>query len=132
MRDVESDQFERLRGAMDGLRTHLSEQGYSLVDTPLLEETELFVRKSGGELSGSLYTFTDPGGHSVSLRPEFTSSVIRRFIESRAELKLPIRLQYSGPVFRYISSDGDGRRQFTQVGAEVIGDGGVDVDSEII
>ena len=132
MRDVEPDQYERLRGAVDELRTHLSEQGYSPVDTPLLEETELFVRKSGGELSGSLYTFTDPGGHSVSLRPEFTSSVIRNFIESRGERELPLRLQYSGPVFRYISSDGDGRRQFTQVGAEVIGDGGVDVDSEII
>ncbi len=132
MRDVEPDQYERLRGAVDELRTHLSEQGYSPVDTPLLEETELFVRKSGGELSGSLYTFTDPGGHSVSLRPEFTSSVIRNFIESRGERELPLRLQYSGPVFRYISSDGDGRRQFTQVGAEVIGEGGVDVDAEMI
>ena len=132
MRDVESDQFERLRGAMDELRTHLSEQGYTPIDTPLLEETELFVRKSGGELSGSLYTFTDPGGHSVSLRPEFTSSVIRSFIESRGARELPLRLQYSGPVFRYISSDRDRRRQFTQVGAEVIGDGGVDVDSEMI
>ena len=132
MRDVESGRFERLRSAMDELRTHLSEQGYRLVDTPLLEETELFVRKSGGELSGSLYTFTDPGGHSVSLRPEFTSSVIRHFIESRAALKLPIRLQYSGPVFRYIPSDGNGRRQFTQVGAEVIGDGDGDVDSEMV
>ena len=55
---------------------YLKDAGYSPVDTPLIEESELFVRKSGGELASRLYTFTDPGGHEVALRPEFTPSII--------------------------------------------------------
>ena len=56
-----------------------------------------------------LYTIDDPGGNRVSLRPEFTPSVIRHYIEHKAcELGTPARLRYCGPVFRYHS---DGRRR---------------------
>ena len=96
----------------------------------MLEETELFARKSGGELTSQLYSFVDPAGHIVSLRPEFTSSVIRHFVSERDQLETPVRWQYSGPVFRY---DGDGAyRQFHQMGAELIGLGGVQADAEIL
>ena len=81
VRDVTGSDYHRLTRATDTLRVHLSDAGYQVIDTPLLEETELFIRKSGGALTGRLYTFTDPGGNKVSLRPEFTSSVIRYFIQ---------------------------------------------------
>ena len=50
MRDVTADAFGRARDAVDTLASNLAEAGYEVIDTPLLEETELFVRKSGGEI----------------------------------------------------------------------------------
>ena len=132
MRDFTAHDYERIRGAVETLTANLMESEYRAIDTPLLEETDLFVRKSGGELTSRLYTFTDPGGHNVSLRPEFTSSVIRHFIQERESLNLPVRWQYSGPVFRYEPGEIGGYRQFTQVGAELIGTAGIEADAEII
>ena len=53
-----------------------SKQEYIPIDCPILEPTELYERKSGGEISKRLYSFTEPNGRKVSLRPEFTSSII--------------------------------------------------------
>ena len=66
MRDVTADAYESVRNAVDVLRRSFESGGYTVIDTPLLEETELFVRKSGGEISSRLYTFTDPGGYLQS------------------------------------------------------------------
>ena len=132
MRDFTANDYERIRGAVETLTAYLRENGYAAIDTPLLEETELFVRKSGGELTSRLYTFTDPGGHNVSLRPEFTSSAIRHFIQERESLTLPVRWRYSGPVFRYEPGENGDYRQFTQVGAELVGAAGKVADVEII
>ena len=105
------------RTLQDLLRSH----GYRGIDTPILEPTELFLRKSGGELASRMYTFTDHGGNRVSMRPEFTSSAIRYYLElSESEsVSLPLRLQYAGPVFRY--DETQGYKQFQQLGAEIIG-----------
>ncbi len=132
MRDVDAHAYERGERALGVLRECMSAQGYQPIDTPLLEETELFVRKAGGELTGRLYNFTDPGGTSVSLRPEFTSSVIRHFIDNQDAIVPPVRWQYSGPVFRYEAGGGGAYRQFTQSGAELVGADGRQADMEII
>ena len=132
MRDATGEYLRRLAGSAEGLRRYVRGRGYEEIDTPLLEETELFVRKSGGELIGRLYTFTDPGGHRVSLRPEFTSSVIRHYIQVGEKRALPLRWQYDGPVFRYGPVGESALRQFTQSGAELIGAGGVEADAEVI
>ena len=132
MRDLDPQAYERNAGTLERLRAHMSAQGYAPIDTPLLEETELFVRKAGGELAGRLYTFTDPGGSAVSLRPEFTSSVIRHFVDNQDAVKLPARWQYSGPVFRYEATERGGYRQFTQSGAELVGARGHESDIEIV
>ena len=88
------------------------------------------MRKSGGELAAQMYTFTEPGGSQVSLRPEFTSSVNRNVL-SRSETNVPpMRVHYSGPVFRFFQ-DGQ-RRQFTQVGAEFLHASGQRSDVEIL
>ena len=74
------DQVDRswaeIRRLQDCLRKLFDSHGYRTIETPVLEPTELFVRKGGGELANQLYSFTDPGGNSVSLRPEYTSSII--------------------------------------------------------
>lgn len=132
MGDLDSKTWKRSDDVLTGLRSHLGSRGYEPIDTPLLEETELFVRKAGGDLAGRLYNFIDPGGTPVSLRPEFTSSVIRHFVDNEATLTLPVRWQYSGPVFRYAPAEQGCYRQFTQSGAELVGAGGDDADFEIV
>ena len=132
MGDLDSKAWKRSDDVLANLRSHLGVRGYEPIDTPLLEETELFVRKAGGDLAGRMYNFTDPGGTPVSLRPEFTSSVIRHFVDNEAVLTLPVRWQYSGPVFRYTPAEQGSYRQFTQSGAELVGAGGDDADIEIV
>ena len=132
MADVTGGSFERSTQVVDALGAYYASRGYAPIDTPIVEDAELFVRKSGGELSGMLYTFDDPGGNRVSLRPEFTPSVIRHYIEHKAAFGTPARLRYCGPVFRYHSLDGGDLRQFTQVGTELIGPSGSEADAEIL
>ena len=120
----------RRTAVQDGLRDLFSSHGYQCIDTPLLEPTELFLRKSGGELAARMYTFTDPGGNRVSLRPEFTSSAIQYYLERAATEPLPLKLQYNGPVFRY--DDSTGYRQFHQMGAEIIGSDEPSSDGEVL
>ena len=79
--DVAEDAYLALRKAQTALQEMLRSRGYRYVDTPILEETDLFLRKSGGELASRMYSFVDPGGRRVSLRPEFTASVIRVFLD---------------------------------------------------
>jgi histidyl-tRNA synthetase len=105
--------------------------GYEAIDTPVLERTDLYLKKSGSALTSRLYTFHDQGGHKVSLRPEFTASVLRLFLEGK-DWPLPVRWQYAGPVFRYQDGSAKGVRQFTQVGAELLGAAGHVADAEII
>ena len=121
MRDHGPQKFEVNRRISDGIYSVLSDRGFLPLDTPLLEQTDLFVRKSGGEIAESLYTFSDPGGIAVSLRPEFTPSVIRWFVENNGCEPGEHRFQYVGPVFRYGGARGGRNRQFTQCGAELIG-----------
>ena len=126
------DAYARVRSAADALAAHLRARCYEPVDTPLLEPTELFVRKSGGELTSRMYTFVDPGGRRVSLRPEFTSSVIRHFVQECGDAERPVRWQYQGPVFRYEREVNGGYRQSIQVGAELIGGAGPEADAEVL
>ena len=132
MADVTGGSFERSAKIVDTLGAYCASRGYAPIDTPIVEDAELFVRKSGGELSGMLYAFDDPGGNRVSLRPEFTPSVIRHYIEHASELGTPARLSYSGPVFRYQPPREGELRQFTQIGTELIGPAGSQADAEIL
>tara|TARA_B100000315_G_scaffold196929_1_gene188222 strand:+ start:1621 stop:2967 length:1347 start_codon:yes stop_codon:yes gene_type:complete len=106
--------------------------GYGCLETPILEATELFLRKSGGELASRIYSFTDAGGAQVSLRPEFTSSILRHYLENAGEIELPARWQYAGPVFRYEDSHPEASGQFTQVGAELVGAPNMMADVEML
>ena len=132
MRDYGPSSFEVNRRIADGIFSVLSDRGFLPLDTPLLEQTDLFVRKSGGEIAESLYTFYDPGGIAVSLRPEFTPSVIRWFVENSSQEAESQRFQYAGPVFRYGGARGGRCRQFIQCGCELIGGAAPNADSEIL
>jgi len=110
-----------------------SKSEYISIDCPILEPTELYERKSGGEISKRLYSFSEPNGKKVSLRPEFTSSIIRILIESNANSSSEYRYQYSGPVFRNQEKNlPSSTKQFTQLGAELIGNNSIQSDAEIL
>jgi len=131
MRDMPQESWAALNEAQAKLTRLFAKRGYALMETPILEPTELFFRKGGGEMASQMYSFTDPGGNQVSLRPEYTSSIVRSLIERERMPKLPVRVQYAGPVFRY-SDDSKAYRQFNQAGVELIGSGEPEADSEVL
>ena len=110
--------------------------GYQEIRTPVFEKTELFARGIGefsDIVSKEMYTFQDMGGEWLTLRPEFTASVIRSYIQhhyyQRASLH---KLWYFGPLFRQERPQAGRLRQFHQFGIELIGSGYPEADAEII
>ena len=132
MFDIPRESWLRKSTLQDSLTSLISGYGYQFLETPLLESTELFLRQSGGDLASRMYSFVDAGSHQVSLRPEFTSPIMRHYLENAGELSLPARLQYAGPVFRFDVAHPEGSGQFTQVGAELIGADSVIADAELV
>jgi histidyl-tRNA synthetase len=119
--------------------THASvagRHGYQLVDTPVFEATELFARGVGSGtdiVDKEMYTFTDRGGRSMTLRPEGTAPVLRAVLGARLEQqRRPVRVHYAMPMFRYDRPQAGRYRQFHQVGIEVIGDRDPCYDAEVI
>ncbi len=106
---------------------------YPLVMNPIFEATELFQRGVGGDtevVTKQMYTFTDKGGRSVTLRPEGTAGVVRAFLNSGASGAW--KGAYSGPMFRYERPQAGRRRQFWQVGVEYLDVEGPAADAEVI
>ncbi|MBN18006.1 MAG: hypothetical protein CL758_00775 [Chloroflexi bacterium] len=116
----------------DDLKNYFTNQGYTTTETSLIEESDIFTRKSGVKLSSKLYSFIDPGGQRVSLRPEFTTSIIKIFLNEYTNNDLPLKFQYYGPVFGYNPSQNKGLEQRTQIGIELLGQNGVEIDTDIL
>ncbi|MBF0142965.1 MAG: histidine--tRNA ligase [Magnetococcales bacterium] len=107
--------------------------GYQEVRTPLFEKSGLFSRAVGETtdiVEKEMYTFTDRGGESLSLRPEGTASVVRAFLEAGLTRQLPWRVCYRGPMFRYERPQKGRYRQFHQLGCELLGPAGPLADAE--
>lgn len=110
--------------------------GYQEIRTPIFEQTELFARGIGETsdiVQKEMYTFTDRGDRSITLRPEGTAPVVRAFVENKLYADpLPAKLYYVGPMFRYEKPQAGRYRQFYQFGVEAIG--GIDpiLDVEMI
>jgi histidyl-tRNA synthetase len=104
--------------------------------TPIFEFTELFARGIGETtdvVSKEMYTFTDRGGESLTLRPEYTAGICRAFV-SNGELsqQLPLKLFAAGPMFRYERPQKGRQRQFHQIDLEVLGAPEPGADIEVI
>ncbi len=110
--------------------------GYQELRTPLVEDTDLFVRGvgEGSEIVGKqMYTFDDKKGRSLTLRPEGTAPVARAYLQhDMASWPQPVKVFYMGPYFRYERPQAGRYRQFSQIGAEVIGDPGPYSDAELL
>jgi histidyl-tRNA synthetase len=118
----------------DRIRAVIEGYGYREMRTPLLEQVELFKR-SIGEVTDivekEMYAFEDRGGDRLALRPEGTASCVRAAIE-HGLLDQPQRVWYRGPMFRRERPQRGRYRQFHQIGVEVFGLGGPDIDLEVI
>ncbi len=110
--------------------------GFGLIETPILEYTDLFVRSVGRAtdiVEKQMYSFTTKGGDSVTLRPEGTAPIIRSYIEhGMSNLPQPVKFFYLGPMFRYESPQKGRYREFHQFGFEVIGERSPVIEVQII
>lgn len=125
--------FERVREA---LTSPARLANYQLMELAIFEETEVFTRGVGEStdvVSKEMYTFTDRGDRSLTLRPEGTAGVMRAVIESGLDRgQLPVKVFYVGPFFRAERPQSGRYRQFYQVGIEAIGSDDPLLDVEVI
>lgn len=110
---------------------------YKEIRTPIFESTDLFSRGVGDStdvVQKEMYTFKDKGDRSLTLRPEGTASVVRSFIENKMQgnANQPVKLYYTGPMFRHERKQKGRYRQFVQFGVEAIGSENPAIDVEII
>jgi histidyl-tRNA synthetase len=109
--------------------------GFGEIMTPVFEFTEVFARTLGETsdvVSKEMYTFTDRGGDSITLRPENTAGVARALISGGLSQSLPLKFFYRGPMFRYERPQKGRQRQFHQIGIELLGVEGPQADIEVI
>jgi histidyl-tRNA synthetase len=124
--------WQRIEGT---LKQVLGGYGYSEIRMPIVEQTPLFKRAIGevtDVVEKEMYTFEDRNGESLTLRPEGTAGCVRAGIEHGLLYNQEQRLWYIGPMFRYERPQKGRYRQFNQLGVEVFGLQGPDVDAELI
>jgi len=118
------------------IRNVMARFNYKEIRVPVFETTELFARGIGEGtdiVNKEMYTFTDMGGRSITLRPEATASVVRCFIEESLGKKAPLtKVYYIGPMFRQEKPQKGRQRQFYQFGAEALGSADPRIDAENI
>lgn len=110
---------------------------YKEIRTPIFEQTELFARGVGDTtdiVQKEMYEFEDKGGRSLTLRPEGTAPVVRSFVGEKMHgwVNQPVKLYYTGPMFRYERPQSGRMRQFVQFGVEALGSADPAVDAEVI
>lgn len=135
-RDILPSEIKTWQFMEEKARTVFSGYNYDEIRTPIFEATELFTRSIGEDtdiVGKEMYTFTDKGERSITLRPEETAPVVRACIENnlfgQGEMA---KLYYIGPMFRYERPQAGRQRQFHQAGVEVFGSADPLLDVEVI
>lgn len=106
--------------------------GFVEYETPIVEATELYLKKTGGELGTQLFRFEDQGGRDVTLRPEVTASLGRVLIASQRAYQKPMRWFEIGQCFRYEAPQAGRTREFYQFNVDLIGEADSAADAELI
>lgn len=132
VRDIYNGECRRKKWVQEALHTVLKSYGYEDIQTPTFEFFDVFSREVGTVPSKELYKFFDREGNTLVLRPDITPSIARAVAKYFAEEDMPVRLCYAANTF-INHSDFQGRlKENTQLGAELIGDGSVEADAEMI
>lgn len=129
---IDQKYWTLVRNKMD----HLAEAfGFDRIETPIMEETSLFVRAVGKQtdiVEKEMYSFLDQGNDKITLRPEATAAIARSYINhgmwNQAQ---PVKLYYYGKMFRHERPQSGRYRQFTQGGLEVLGSDHPVVDAQL-
>jgi len=133
--DLLPDQFRRHRFVADVAAEVAGRYGYSEMTPPIFEFTEVFARTLGETsdvVTKEMYTFSDRGGDSITLRPEFTAGIARAFMSNGLQHEAPLKYFCQGPLFRYERPQKGRMRQFHQIDIEVIGVPTPQADIEVI
>ncbi|WP_287370830.1 ATP phosphoribosyltransferase regulatory subunit, partial [Oceanithermus sp.] len=124
------------RTVVEATRRWASAAGAEEIATPIFEHTEVFERGVGQTtdiVQKEMFSFSDRGQRSLTLRPEGTAGVVRAYIEHGMKVRpQPVRLWYAGPMFRAERPQKGRQRQFHQTGYEVIGAAEPEVDAEAV
>jgi len=131
-RDFLPDEMERRRYYENILRKIAKTFGFREIATPIFEETELFITRSGPNILNEIYAFKDKGDRDIALRPELTAPVMRMFVNEMSNEPRPLKLFYFGQCFRYERPQSGRYREFFQFGAELIGNANAETDAEAI
>src|SRR5437870_6953064 len=131
MYDLLPEAYQHQHWVTDRLSAFLAQAGYAEVDTPILEYSDLFLASFGQELWQNLYTFR-LHHRDLCLRPEYTASICRLYLDHYQQHPLPLRFQYAGPIFRYETPGRNRYRQHTQLGIELFGGHTAAADAEIL
>src|SRR5512144_2516413 len=113
-------------------RTVATRYGFEEYDGPPLEPLELYTAKSGDEIVGQLYSFTDKGGREVSLRPEMTPTLARMAAAKANALRKPIRWFSVPQLFRYERQQKGRLREHFQLNVDIVGEADVTADAELL
>ena len=131
-RDFLPDEMEKRRFYENTLRHTAKTFGFREIATPIFEESELFILRSGPNVLNELYAFKDKGDREIALRPEMTAPAIRMFVNEMSNDPKPIKIFYFGQCFRYERPQSGRYREFFQFGAELIGNANAYTDAEVI
>ena len=134
--DLIGEEFRRHQLVVDTARRIAALYGFEEWATPIFEDTRVFARSLGDTsdvVTKEMYTFTDRGGDSITLRPEMTAGVCRALVSNGlTQSGLPRKVFYAGPMFRYERPQKGRYRQFHQIGIEVLGAAEALADAEVI
>lgn len=134
--DLLPAQSEKWQAAEDVMRSEAKTCGFGEIRTPVFEDTRLFQRSVGETtdvVQKEMYTFTDKGGRSITLKPEGTAGAVRAFLEHGLyNGALPARLYYFTPCYRYENTQAGRLREFHQFGVEMLGTASPLADAEVI
>ena len=131
-RDFYPEQLATRNYLMSVWRDVARKYGFVEYDGPPLEPLELYTRKSGEEIVGQLYTFTDKGGREVALRPEMTPTLARMVAAKANAMRKPIRWFTVPQLFRYERQQKGRLREHFQLNVDIVGEASVAADSELL
>ena len=135
-KDIMPSEVNNWRYLEGVVRDICAKYGYKEIRTPVFEHTELFQRGIGDTtdvVEKEMYTFTDRGNRSITLRPENTASAVRAYVEHKlSKDEAATKFFYIGSMFRYDRPQAGRLREFHQFGIEALGVPGPNVDAEII
>lgn len=113
-------------------RSVAARYGFSEYEAPMLEATELYMKKTGDELPTQLFRFNDQGDRDVTLRPELTASLARIVSGNQRDFPKPMKWFEIGQCFRYEKQQKGRTREFIQFNADIIGESDAGADAELI